>query len=47
VVERLVAEREEARRAKDFRRSDEIRQLLMDRGVTIKDSAQGPRWSWD
>jgi cysteinyl-tRNA synthetase len=46
-IERLVAEREVARKARDFRRSDEIRQLLKDRGVTIKDSAQGPRWSWD
>jgi cysteinyl-tRNA synthetase len=44
-IERLIAERAEARRAKDFRRGDEIRNLLLERGVQLLDSAQGTTWN--
>jgi len=37
----LINEREEARKAKNFARSDEIRDLLKGRGITIKDTPQG------
>jgi cysteinyl-tRNA synthetase len=43
-IESLVAEREAARRSRDFRRSDAIRDQLRDGGVMIEDTASGPRW---
>jgi cysteinyl-tRNA synthetase len=43
-IERLVAERNEARRNRDFARSDRIRQELTDRGVIIEDTREGVRW---
>jgi cysteinyl-tRNA synthetase len=43
-IEALVAEREGARRARDFRRSDAIRDQLRDGGVLVEDTASGPRW---
>jgi cysteinyl-tRNA synthetase len=46
-IERLLAEREEARRRKDFGRADQVRKLLKEGGVLIKDSPQGPRWSYE
>jgi len=39
----LLAEREEARAAKDFGRADEIRDELAARGWEVRDSAEGPR----
>ena len=45
-IEGLIAEREAARKAKDFRRADEIRRILLERGVAIKDTPQGTRWSY-
>jgi len=44
VVDALLALREEARRTKDFARSDLIRELLTQAGVAVEDTAQGPRW---
>ncbi|HUC01217.1 MAG TPA: cysteine--tRNA ligase [Solirubrobacterales bacterium] len=40
---KLMAEREEARAAKDFERADEIRDRLAEMGWTVRDSAAGPR----
>ena len=40
-LENLLAEREKARAAKDWARSDEIRDLLKAKGITIKDTPQG------
>ncbi len=39
----LMAEREEARAAKDFGRADEIRDRLAEMGWTVRDSADGPK----
>ena len=39
----LVAERDEARRAKDFARSDELRELLSSMGLEVKDTPEGTR----
>ena len=43
-VERLIAEREEARRARDFDRADRIRDDLRSRGIALEDSRDGVRW---
>lgn len=40
-IEALIAERREARANKDFKRADEIRDLLKARGITLKDTPQG------
>ncbi len=43
-IEGLIAERNRARRAKNFARSDEIRNYLFDRGVVLEDTKEGTRW---
>ena len=40
----LIAEREAARTAKNYARSDEIRKEFADAGVVIEDTAAGARW---
>jgi cysteinyl-tRNA synthetase len=42
-AEELMAEREQARTAKDFERADEIRDELAGLGWEVRDSAEGPR----
>jgi cysteinyl-tRNA synthetase len=44
-IERLITERTEARAAKDFKRGDEIRDLLLAKGIHLLDSAQGTTWN--
>jgi cysteinyl-tRNA synthetase len=44
-IETLIAEREDARKRKDFARSDEIRDRLKDMGITLEDTPQGVKWS--
>ena len=41
----LIAERLEAKKAKDFDRADQIRQELLDMNIEIKDGPQGTEWS--
>lgn len=43
-IERLIAERAAARKAKDFKRSDEIRDYLLARNIQILDTPQGTTW---
>ena len=43
-VERLIGEREAARKNKDFSRSDAIRDELKERGILLEDSPTGVRW---
>ena len=43
-IEALLLERTEARTAKNFARSDEIRDLLKNEGIIIDDTPQGARW---
>lgn len=44
-IERLIAERAEVRAAKNFKRGDEIRDLLLAKGILLLDSAQGTTWN--
>jgi cysteinyl-tRNA synthetase len=42
-VEQLVAEREVARRSRDFALADSVRDRLKEQGVTVEDTPSGPR----
>ena len=43
-IEALVEEREEARRQRNFARSDEIRDELAAQGIVLEDTKDGVRW---
>ena len=43
-IEKLVEERQEARRKRNFARSDEIRDLLAEKGIVLEDTKDGVRW---
>jgi cysteinyl-tRNA synthetase len=43
-VERLIAEREAARKSRDFGRADQIREELREKGIALEDSKDGVRW---
>lgn len=43
-IEQLIVERTEARKAKNWARADEIRDLLTERSILLEDTAQGIRW---
>ena len=45
-VNALIAERNEARKQKQWARSDQIRYQLKEMGVTIEDSKDGTKWRW-
>ena len=44
-INQLVSARTEARKNKDFKKADEIRQQLLDMGIEVKDSPSGTTWS--
>ncbi len=46
-IQALVDERQAARKAKDFARADEIRDILKEKGVTLKDTPQGVQIIFD
>ena len=43
-IESLIAERNRARKTRDFGRSDEIRNELLARGIVLEDTKEGTRW---
>lgn len=43
-IEQLIEERNQARSNRDFVRSDEIRDLLKEKGILLEDTPQGTRW---
>ena len=45
LVQALIAERNAARAAKDFSRSDAIRDQLQNAGIVLEDGADGTHWS--
>ena len=42
----LIREREAAREAKDYAKSDELRDLLLKQGIIVKDTSNGTVWSY-
>lgn len=45
-LQTLFDERIKARQEKNFKRSDELRDFLLEKGVEVKDSKTGPTWRW-
>ena len=43
-IEALINERQEARKAKNFARADEIRNMLSDKGIILEDTREGVKW---
>ncbi len=43
-VEHMIEERQAARKAKDFARADEIRGLLLEKGIILEDTREGVKW---
>ena len=43
-IEKLIEERQAARKAKDFARADEIRNELLEKGITLLDTREGVKW---
>lgn len=44
-IEALIEERQAARKAKNFARADEIRNELAEKGILLKDTREGVKWS--
>ena len=44
-IEKLIEERQTARKEKNFARADEIRDLLAAQGILLKDTREGVKWS--
>ena len=43
-IEKLIEERQAARKAKDFARADAIRDDLLEKGIVLKDTREGVQW---
>ena len=43
-IEQLIAKRQVARKEKNFAKSDEIRDLLMEKGIVLEDTREGVKW---
>lgn len=43
-IESLIQERQDARKAKNFARADEIRDLLAGKGIILEDTREGVKW---
>ncbi|GFI30663.1 cysteine--tRNA ligase [Lachnospiraceae bacterium] len=43
-IEKLIAERQAARKEKNFARADEIREELLGRGIVLEDTREGVKW---
>lgn len=44
-IEALIQERQDARKAKNFARADEIRNQLLQQGIVLKDTREGVKWT--
>lgn len=43
-IEKMIAERQAARKARDFKRADEIRDQLLAQGIILEDTREGVKW---
>ena len=43
-IEKLIEERQAARKAKNFARADEIRAELLEKGIILEDTREGVKW---
>ena len=43
-IEQLIADRQAARKNRDFAKADEIRNLLLEKGIVLEDTREGVRW---
>lgn len=43
-IEKLIEERQNARKEKNFARADEIRDILLEKGIILKDTREGVQW---
>ncbi|NCB93564.1 MAG: cysteine--tRNA ligase [Clostridia bacterium] len=43
-IEKLIEERQAARKARDFKRADEIRDQLLAQGIVLEDTREGVKW---
>ncbi|WP_148411152.1 cysteine--tRNA ligase [Murimonas intestini] len=43
-IEKLIEDRQAARKAKDFAKADEIRNLLLEKGIILEDTREGVKW---
>ena len=43
-IEALISERVLAKKSKDYKRSDEIRASLLEKGIVLEDTKEGARW---
>ena len=43
-IEKMIEERQAARKAKDFAKADAIRDELLSRGIILEDTREGVKW---
>ena len=43
-IENLIEDRQNARKSRDFAKADEIRDLLLSKGIVLEDTREGVRW---
>jgi cysteinyl-tRNA synthetase len=43
-IEALITKRNEARKNKDFKTADQVRDHLLSKGIVLEDTAQGTLW---
>ena len=43
-IEQLIQDRQNARKNKDFAKADEVRNLLLEKGIVLEDTREGVRW---
>ena len=43
-IEKLIQERQDARKQKNFARADEIRNELLEKGIVLEDTREGVKW---
>ena len=43
-IEKLIEERQVARKGRNFQRADEIRAELLEKGIVLEDTREGVKW---